>query len=231
MSRAPAHIAFLLASLVVPSITRADDLKPIAAPTVASTACRDGAVEPDTIKQLIVKEAARQGVDSRLALAIAEQESGFGSRVNSPAGARGVMQLMPATAARYDVSDICDAADNIRGGVSYLKDLTAMFGGNIMLVVAAYNAGEARVVAARGVPSIGETVSYTALVTNAYYGFDNVLSGRRAGRVVRPDSLARSSGVDLLAATPPSDKPIPINQTRADTGGHDWIGGSVLYVQ
>ncbi|WFU07328.1 lytic transglycosylase domain-containing protein (plasmid) [Rhizobium sp. CB3171] len=232
MSRARQHIAFLLASLVCPSIALADDIKPIAAPSAVFRGCRDGVVEPDTVKQMIVKEATRQGIDSRLALAIAEQESGFGSRVNSPAGARGVMQLMPATAVRYDVSDICDAAGNIRGGVSYLKDLTAMFGGNIMLVVAAYNAGESRVVAARGVPSIGETVSYTALVTNAYYGFDNVLSGgRRAGQITRPDALARSSGVDLLAATPPSDKPIPINKTKAEADGRDWIGGSVLYVQ
>ncbi|MFW8584661.1 lytic transglycosylase domain-containing protein [Rhizobium beringeri] len=73
--------------------------------------------------------------------------SGFGAHVNSPAGARGPMQLIPATAVRYKVADICDAAQNIRGGVSYLKDLTAMFGGNI-------HAGGCSIQCGRGVVSL-----------------------------------------------------------------------------
>lgn len=232
MSFASLRAIILATTLALPSFALADDLgQGVIANTVAIH-CPDDALNPQAIKQMIVKEAAQQDVDDRLALAIADQESGFGARVNSPAGARGPMQLMPATAVRYNVSNICDAAQNIRGGISYLKDLTTMFGGNIMLVVAAYNAGEGRVVAARGVPAIGETVSYTARVTNAYYGFDNALNGRkRPGQVARQDSQARASGVDMLAALPPADKPIPINQTRTEPSDRDWIGGSVLYVQ
>jgi soluble lytic murein transglycosylase-like protein len=232
MSIASVRTALLVVNLACPSIALANDIPPVAASATVSSNCLDGGVDPQTVRQLITTETARQGVDVRLALAIADQESGFGSHLNSPAGARGPMQLMPATAARYKVADICDAAQNIRGGVSYLKDLTAMFGGNIMLMVAAYNAGEGRVVAARGVPDIAETVSYTALVTNAYFGFDNILKGgKRAGRAVKLDTRSTAAGVDLLAQAPFPDKPIPINQTRTQAGDHDWIGGSVLYVQ
>jgi hypothetical protein len=233
MSIASVRTALLVVNLVCPSLALANDASPIstAVNVTVPSDCPDGAVDAQTIQQLIAEETARQGVDVRLALAIADQESGFGAHVSSPAGARGPMQLMPATAARYKVADICDAAQNIRGGVSYLKDLTAMFGGNIMLVIAAYNAGEDRVVAARGVPDIAETVSYTALVTNAYFGFDNVLKGgKRAGQATKFDTRA-AAGVDLLAQAPSSNKPIPINQTRTQARDHDWIGGSVLYVQ
>nr|QCL09778.1 type IV system transglycosylase [Rhizobium rhizogenes] len=234
MSIASVRAAALVATLVVPSLALANDASAIstAATVAVSSSCPDGAVDAQTIQQLIAKEAARQGVDAKLALAIADQESGFGTRVNSPAGARGPMQLMPATAARYNVSDICDAAENIRGGVSYLKDLSAMFGGNIMLVVAAYNAGEGRVVAARGVPAIAETVSYTALVTNAYYDFDSILKGgKRPDQAIKPATGTVAAGIDLLAQTPSPDKPIPINQPKTEAGDRDWIGGSVLYVQ
>ncbi|MGO4569444.1 lytic transglycosylase domain-containing protein [Rhizobium sp. 2YAF20] len=234
MSIASMRAAALVANLVFPSLVLANDASPIstAVSVTGSSDCTDGAVDAQTIQQLIAEETQRQGVDIRLALAISDQESGFGRRVNSPAGARGPMQLMPATAVRYKVADICDAAQNIRGGVSYLKDLTAMFGGNIMLVVAAYNAGEGRVVAARGVPDIAETVSYTALVTNAYFGFDNVLKGgKRGGQAVKLEARAAAADVDLLAEVPSPDKPIPINQTKTQAGDHDWIGGSVLYVQ
>ena len=204
---------------------------PLAAPL-----CVDGAIPADQIKQMIIDEAARQQADVRLAVAIAGEESGFGARVNSKAGARGPMQLMPATAVRYGVADICDARENIRGGISYLKDLMSMFGGNIMLVVAAYNAGENRIISARGIPSIGETVSYTARVTNAYYGFDNAISARgRAGKATTPVEHRETTGVDLLASAVPTgattEKPIPINQTPDKARQNSWIGGSVLYVQ
>lgn len=218
-------LAFLALALgSVPA--RADDLD--------VTTCVDGAVAPEMIRAMIQQESERQQVDPRLALAIADQESGFGRKVNSPAGARGPMQLMPATAARYEVVDICDAAQNIRGGVAFLKDLDRTFGGNIMLMVAAYNAGEERVLRSGGVPAIAETVSYTALVTNAYYGFDNSLKGGRRGRE-NGNSAARSTdiavGVDLLTAGSIPEKPIPINQIKTESAAPSWIGGTVLYVQ
>ncbi len=199
-----------------------------------ATTCINGAVAPEAIKELIRTESERQGVDTRLALAISDQESGFGRNVNSLSGARGPMQLMPATAARYSVTDICDAAHNIRGGIAYLKDLGGLFGGNIFLMVAAYNAGEDRVLRSGGVPAIAETVNYTALVANAYYGFDNSLKGgrRRAGAVAPVDRPAEvAAGVDLLSSGSVSDEPIPVNQSRNESSVPSWIGGSVLYVQ
>ena len=196
--------------------------------------CVGGAVAPEAVKDIIRSESERQGVDARLALAISDQESGFGRNVNSSAGARGPMQLMPETAARYGVVDICDAGQNIRGGVAYLKDLGRLFGGNIFLMVAAYNAGEERIFRSGGVPAIAETVNYTAMVTNAYYGFDNILKGgrRRPGEAATADHPSEvETGVDLMTTGSVSEKPIPINQNRTGTSAPTWIGGSVLYVQ
>ncbi|WP_234794781.1 lytic transglycosylase domain-containing protein [Xaviernesmea oryzae] len=208
----------------------------LAAPAIAAApaTCVDGSASADIVQDLIRKEAQRQGIDVRLALAVAEQESGYGRTVNSPAGARGPMQLMPATALRYGVSDICDAAENVRGGVSYLKDLAGLFGGNVFLIVAAYNAGEERVFRAGGVPPIPETVNYVALVANAYYGFGKTLKrtrGETVGSMTEPLSAQRGQAVDLLMTSSPAPKPLPskaFSPPRAQTG---WIGGSVLYVQ
>lgn len=203
--------------------------------------CQDSEIDLATVKSMIETEAERQKADPKLALAIADQESGFGANVNSSAGARGIMQLMPATAAHYGVTDICDAAQNIRGGIAFLNDLNVTFGGNIMLMVAAYNSGEDRVLKTGGIPSISETVNYTARVTNAYYGFDNTLKGgKRAKSNVAPNNMGHlSSGVTELPVQTVSDgSPIPINQQQTATtksggqaGRQQWIGGSVLYVQ
>ncbi|MGO4450440.1 lytic transglycosylase domain-containing protein [Phyllobacterium sp. TAF24] len=210
-------------------------------PARSSVRCRDGEIDPVAVKSMIEVEAQRQNADAKLALAIADQESGFGANVNSSAGARGIMQLMPATAAQYGVTNICDAVQNIRGGIAFLKDLNATFGGNIMLMIAAYNSGEDRVLKSGGIPSISETVNYTARVTNAYYGFDNSLKGgkRTKANVAANNMAPQSSGVTELPVQDVSDgSPIPINQPKTTTtksGGladrQQWISGSVLYVQ
>ncbi|MCD2174952.1 lytic transglycosylase domain-containing protein [Rhizobium sp. C4] len=196
--------------------------------------CKDGALPREQIRALIAQEAERQGADVRLALAIAEQESADGAKTNSPAGARGVMQLMPATADRYDVKDVCDAEDNIRGGVAYIKDLTQRFHGQVMLVAAAYNAGETRVISAGGIPAIAETVNYTALVTNTYFGFGSVVdAGRNRGG--RAEVKIAPAAVQIVTAVTSADAPIPMNApaepTTAKNGSNTWLGGSVLYVQ
>ncbi|PSH56535.1 lytic transglycosylase domain-containing protein [Phyllobacterium sophorae] len=202
----------------------------------ADQGCLDNEFDINAVKTMIEAEAARQGADAKLALAIADQESGFGASVNSTAGARGIMQLIPATAAQYGVTDICDAAQNIRGGIAFLKDLDVTFGGNVMLMVAAYNSGEDRVLKSGGIPSISETVNYTARVTNAYYGFNNTLKGgkRTKSNAVADSAAQQLSGVtELPVQTIGDGSPIPINQpkSRTDGGRHQWIGGSVLYVQ
>jgi soluble lytic murein transglycosylase-like protein len=180
--------------------------------------CKDGAVAPEIVKKMVEDEAARQQVDAKLATAIAEQESNFGERVNSPAsaaaGAMGVMQLRRETANRYGVSDPCDVADNIRGGVSFIKDLSAQFGGNVFLIFAAYNAGEKRVYAAKGVPPISETVRYVAAAANAYYDLPNALNAARRP----PREVSGASSADASAP-------------QQDSVGQKWIGGTVLYVE
>ena len=171
-------------------------------------------VEADLVRKLVEEEAKKQGVDAKLALAIVEQESANGARVNSDKNARGPMQLIHGTAATYKVKDICDPAENIRGGVAFLKDLAAEFGGNIFLILSAYNAGRGRVYDAKGVPPISETVRYVATVANTYYGFDNSLKG---------GSRSGAGRKNATAAQEP-------DATRTDASGQKWIGGSVLYV-
>jgi soluble lytic murein transglycosylase-like protein len=172
------------------------------------------------VRALIARVATEEGTDVKLADAVAEQESRYDHRRISSKGAIGVMQLMPETARRYQV-DPCELEPNIRGGVRYLRDLSAEFGGNVMLVLAAYNAGADRVYAAKGVPPIAETVRYVAAVTNTYYGFENTLNSAKAVRQPTPGAEARAA------------KPQPAGaggaMTVADSGDR-WIGGSVLYV-
>ncbi len=94
------------------------------------------------IDELIRVNAARYGVDPYLVFLVIEQESHFRPRALSPKGARGLMQLMPGTARRFGVQQPFDPAENIKGGTQYLRDLMKMFGGQVNLVLAGYNAGE-----------------------------------------------------------------------------------------
>jgi soluble lytic murein transglycosylase-like protein len=80
----------------------------------------------------------------------------------------GLMQLMPATAYQYGVKNVFDAAQNIEGGVRYLKDLVALYGGKTPLVLAAYNAGQEAVRRYKGVPPYPETRAYIAGIMRTY---------------------------------------------------------------
>ena len=109
---------------------------------------------------LIEREAKRQNVDAALVSAVIRAESNGNPRSVSRKGARGLMQLMPATARRLQVSVPFDPAQNVRGGVRYLKELSRRFQNNPELILAAYNAGEAAVSSFGGVPPYRETVGY-----------------------------------------------------------------------
>lgn len=121
----------------------------------------------------IVESAARaNGVDSALVHAVISAESGYNPSAVSRTGARGLMQLMPATAERYGVQNIMDPTENIGAGVKYLRDLLAMFQGNLELAVAAYNAGENAVLRnGNKVPPYAETMSYVPKVLAFYRKF------------------------------------------------------------
>ena len=100
----------------------------------------------------------------QLVLAIMQAESGFNPNVVSPKHAQGLMQLIPETAARFQVRDAMSASQNIRGGMAYLRWLLAFFVGDVPLVIAAYNAGEHAVERYRGVPPYAETQMYVRRV-------------------------------------------------------------------
>jgi hypothetical protein len=106
-------------------------------------------------------EAARQwDVDAALVSAVIKAESDYNPRIVSHKGARGLMQLMPATAKRFGVANSFDPRENILGGTRYLRWLLKKFDGNADLAVAAYNAGEGNVWKYDGVPPFRETVNY-----------------------------------------------------------------------
>ncbi len=107
-------------------------------------------------------------VSPALALAVAAVESSGDAGAVSRVGAQGLMQLIPATAARFDVKDPMDPAQNIRGGIAYLDWLMAQFDGDPVLVLAAYNAGEGAVRESGGVPPFAETRAYVPRVLAAW---------------------------------------------------------------
>ncbi|MDW9589677.1 transglycosylase SLT domain-containing protein [Sinorhizobium meliloti] len=131
--------------------------------------CGPSPLSPEEVKSLVVQAARKYRVDEVFATAIAWAESGFDQSRNSPKGARGPMQLMPATAARFGVKDICDPTQNIVGGMKYLRFLLDEFQ-NPLLVAAAYNSGEQRIYQHGGIPPFQETVGYVAKVVNYQLG-------------------------------------------------------------
>ncbi len=126
------------------------------------------------IDQLVAESAARNGIDPRLMMAVMKQESSFNARATSYKGARGLMQLMPATAARFGVRDIYDPAQNIEGGARYLRFLLDTFNGDIELALAGYNAGE-HAVARYGnrIPPYQETQDYVRKISAHYVRLSN----------------------------------------------------------
>jgi Zn-finger nucleic acid-binding protein len=118
---------------------------------------------------IIRQNGARHGVDPYLVFCVMEQESRFNSRAVSPAGARGLMQLMPGTAARFGVRNSFDPAQNVAGGTRYLKELLRRFNNRVDLVLAGYNAGEGNVIRfGHRVPPFRETRNYVRRITAKY---------------------------------------------------------------
>jgi hypothetical protein len=121
------------------------------------------------LDQLISMNGARFGVDPYLIFCVIEQESQFHVRAVSPKGARGLMQLMPGTMARYGIRSPFNPAANIQGGTQYLRELMGMFAGRVNLVLASYNAGEGAVIKyGRRVPPYRETQNYVNRVSRRY---------------------------------------------------------------
>jgi hypothetical protein len=127
--------------------------------------------------RVLVETAKQFDIDPRLAVAVAKAESNLNPEAVSPKNAMGVMQLIPDTAARFNVRNVFDPVQNIRGGLAYLRWLLAYFQGDIALAVAGYNAGEGAVDRFKGVPPYPETRAYVerilAFVARARHPYDS----------------------------------------------------------
>ena len=121
------------------------------------------------IDNFIVESGKRNSVDPLLLYSIMHQESTFKQGAVSPKGARGLMQLMPFTARRFGVASIFDPRQNIEGGARYMRFLLDLFGGNVDLALAGYNAGEGAVMKyGYRVPPYRETQEYVRRITRRY---------------------------------------------------------------
>jgi hypothetical protein len=120
------------------------------------------------IQALVEQAARRHDVDPQLVHAVIRQESGYDPFAVSSKGAMGLMQLMPATADRFGVQNIFDPAENVQGGVQYLRHLLDRYNGDPRLTLAAYNAGEGAVDRYGDVPPYRETVDYVSKVRRLY---------------------------------------------------------------
>jgi len=121
--------------------------------------------------QTVLRMALDYKVDPRLVFAVMQTESNFDANAVSPKNAQGLMQLIPETAERFAVRDVFDPIDNLRGGIGYLRWLLAYYRGDVILTLAAYNAGEGAVDRHRGVPPFPETLAYVQRI-RAFYPHD-----------------------------------------------------------
>lgn len=117
----------------------------------------------------IIDAARRHGVDPALMKAMMHTESAFNPTARSPAGAQGLMQLMPATANRFGVRNAYNPIENIEGAAKYIAWLHRRFNGNMELMLAGYNAGEGNVARYNGIPPFKETRNYVKSVIARYH--------------------------------------------------------------
>ncbi len=148
-----------------------------------------------------IREASRLYlIPEPLIRAVIKVESNYFPTAVSAVGAQGLMQLMPGTARRMAVRDSFDARQNILGGTRYLRWLANMFNGDIVLTIAAYNAGEGAIVRYDGIPPFPETQGYVQRVLRFYYAFK--ANGVAAAAAPRDD--ADPGATTSPAATPPA---------------------------
>jgi soluble lytic murein transglycosylase-like protein len=146
---------------------------------------------PPEINDLVEQTASRHQIDPQLVHAIIKVESEYDPKAVSRKGAMGLMQLIPETAQRFGVANPFNPKENIEGGVSYLKHLLNLFGGDLSLSLAAYNAGEGAVQRFGGIPSFAETRDYVRKVTDIYQSVSPQSGTNAAGNKPQASAIVR----------------------------------------
>lgn len=164
----------------VVSIDPEDEFAVVPAPAAATAPYRE----------IVKAAAARYSVDADLISSVIAAESNFDPKAISKRNARGLMQLLPETAARFGVQNIFDPQENIDAGTHYLRDLLQKYNNDLALALAAYNAGPERVEQFGRVPPYAETVSYVRRVRRAYDKSKSVAAGTSTPRVKAKTSAA-----------------------------------------
>jgi Transglycosylase SLT domain len=141
---------------------------PSPAPAPVSDLRSDVKLSPADLNEMLAKAGHEHNVDMDLLASVVKAESGGNARAVSRAGAQGLMQLMPATAADLGVSDSFKPEQNVRGGSTYLDELLTRYHDNLALALAAYNAGPAAVDKYNGIPPYRETKLYVARVIHEF---------------------------------------------------------------
>ncbi|MCA1566676.1 MAG: lytic transglycosylase domain-containing protein [Acidobacteria bacterium] len=170
-------------------------VRPTASRPMYAGATLDGFTTGDAkVDSYIVSSSTRHGVDPVLIYSIMHRESAFKKLAVSYKGARGLMQLMPATAARFGVRNIFDPEQNIEAGTRYMRWLLNRFNGDVGLALAGYNAGEGAVDKYRGVPPYRETQEYVKRISERYALMRDPQTARRAPIVSKtPDAVASAA--------------------------------------
>jgi cell wall-associated NlpC family hydrolase len=199
-----------IAALAPPTTTTADPAAFQSALQGVTTAPTSGDLgAPSPYDDMIKQAASEAGVSPALVKAVAKAESGFDPNSTSPAGAQGLMQLMPGTASGLGVTNPLDPMQSLRGGARYLRQMLDRFGGDVEKAVAAYNAGPNAVARYGGVPPFAETQAYVPRVLGYMRDF-----GGDPG-----------SG---LAAPTPTPAPAAMSTVAAlSRFGNDGVGGRV----
>jgi hypothetical protein len=183
--------------------------------------------------------AATWGVSPMLVRAVIQAESSFDRHAVSSKGAQGLMQLMPFTARRFGVADAFDARQNVFGGVQYLRLLLDMFGGDVALALAGFNAGENAVVRFSGIPPYKETQNYVRKIRGILDGGGGDFNPGQAAFLTPSGAFGRPATASLTVT--PLSTSVKTAAVMARAGGrprplkprtyYKWMGGDgVLHI-